>query len=122
MTCLEGGAVAKNERKVAYMVILMVATFLLSWSPYAGLAMLVAFKPDVKINPLVGTVPVYLAKSSTVYNPIIYIYLNKQVNVLQRQNLGSSFRSSVAWNVLAPSRGLFRDCSTGGAKQLSLNL
>ncbi|KAM9408199.1 parapinopsin-like [Pholidichthys leucotaenia] len=78
MACLEGGAVAKGELKVASMVILMVLTFLISWLPYAGLSMLVVASPDVTISPLVGTVPVYLAKSSTVYNPIIYIYLNKQ--------------------------------------------
>ncbi|KAM8867963.1 parapinopsin-like [Synchiropus picturatus] len=78
MACVEGGAVAKGEMKVASMVILMVLTFLISWLPYAGLAMLVVFSPSVKIHPLVGTVPVYLAKSSTLYNPIIYIYLNKQ--------------------------------------------
>ncbi|XP_063330129.2 parapinopsin-like [Pelmatolapia mariae] len=78
MACVEGGAVAKGEMKVASMVILMVLTFLISWMPYATLAMLVVYNPDVKIHPLVGTVPVYLAKSSTVYNPIIYIYLNKQ--------------------------------------------
>lgn len=85
MACVEGGAVAKSEMKVAYMVILMVLTFLLSWLPYAVLAMLVVFNPEVEISPLVATVPVYLAKSSTVYNPIIYIYLNKQVHTLQRQ-------------------------------------
>lgn len=79
MPCVEGGAVAKGELKVALMVILMVLTFLISWLPYAGLAMLVVYDPDVDIHPLVGTVPVYLAKSSTVYNPMIYIYLNKQV-------------------------------------------
>ncbi|XP_062267778.1 parapinopsin-like [Platichthys flesus] len=78
MACLEGGAVAKAEMKVALMVILMVLTFLISWLPYAGLAMLVVYNPAVEIHPLVGTVPVYLAKSSTVYNPIIYIFLNKQ--------------------------------------------
>ncbi|KAK5912500.1 hypothetical protein CesoFtcFv8_002366 [Champsocephalus esox] len=78
MACLEGGAAAKGEAKVASMVVLMVLTFLISWLPYAGLAMLVVYNPDVEINPLVSTVPVYLAKSSTAYNPIIYIYLNKQ--------------------------------------------
>lgn len=79
MACVEGGAVAKGEMEVAFMVVLMVLTFLTSWLPYAGLAMLVVYNPDVEIHPLVGTIPVYLAKSSTVYNPIIYIYLNKQV-------------------------------------------
>ncbi|XP_068568168.1 parapinopsin a [Cebidichthys violaceus] len=78
MAFLEGGAVAKGEMKVASMVVLMVLTFLISWLPYASLAMLVVYSPDVKIHPLVGTVPVYMAKSSTVFNPIIYIYLNKQ--------------------------------------------
>ncbi|XP_070696952.1 parapinopsin-like [Pempheris klunzingeri] len=78
MDCVEGGAAAKAEMKVATMVVLMVLTFLVSWLPYASLAMLVVYNPDVEIHPLVGTVPVYLAKSSTVYNPIIYIYLNKQ--------------------------------------------
>lgn len=82
---MEGGAVAKGEMKVVSMVILMVLTFLISWMPYATLAMLVVYNPDVKIHPLVGTVPVYLAKSSTVYNPIIYIYLNKQVIIVFSQ-------------------------------------
>lgn len=85
MACVEGGAVAKGEMKVASMVILMVLTFLISWMPYATLPMLVVYNPDVKIHPLVGTVPVYLAKSSTVYNPIIYIYLNKQVIIVFSQ-------------------------------------
>lgn len=88
MACVEGGAVAKGEMKVASMVILMVLTFLISWLPYAFLAMLVVYNPDVKINPLVGTVPVYLAKSSTVYNPIIYIFLNRQVNRTTPQEYG----------------------------------
>ncbi|XP_051932646.1 parapinopsin-like [Hippocampus zosterae] len=78
LTCAEDGAVAKAELRVASMVIIMVLTFLISWMPYAGLSMLVVYNPHVVINPLVATVPVYLAKSSTVYNPIIYIYCNKQ--------------------------------------------
>lgn len=60
------------------MVILMILAFLISWLPYAGLAMLVVYDNTVAIHTLVDTVPVYLAKSSTVYNPIIYIYLNRQ--------------------------------------------
>lgn len=79
MGCVEGGAAAKAELKVARMVVLMVMMFLVSWLPYASLALLVVHNPDVEIHPLVGTVPVYLAKSSTMYNPLIYIYLNKQV-------------------------------------------
>lgn len=90
MACLEGGAVAKSEMKVASMVVLMVLTFMISWLPYASLAMVVVYDPDVKISPLVGTVPVYLAKSSTVYNPLIYIYLNKQVRYTLVLNVWST--------------------------------
>nr|XP_057902081.1 parapinopsin-like [Doryrhamphus excisus] len=78
LACLEGGAVAKAELKVASMVVLMILSFLISWLPYAALSMLVAFNPSVEMSPLVATVPVYLAKTSTVYNPVIYIYCNKQ--------------------------------------------
>ncbi|CAL1609316.1 unnamed protein product [Knipowitschia caucasica] len=78
MEGVEGGAVSKGEGRVAFMVVLMVLTFLVSWMPYATLALVVVLCPDVKISALVATIPVYLAKSSTAYNPIIYIYLNKQ--------------------------------------------
>ncbi|XP_023852874.1 parapinopsin-like [Salvelinus sp. IW2-2015] len=78
MGCIEGGAAAKAEAKVARMVVLMVVTFLISWLPYATLALVVVSHPDAHISPLLGTVPVYLAKSSTVYNPLIYLYMNKQ--------------------------------------------
>ncbi|CAL8337146.1 unnamed protein product [Lota lota] len=76
--CLEGGASAQAEIKVARMVVLMVLTFLMGWMPYASMAMLVVYNPDVYISPLVATLPVYLAKCSTLFNPIVYIFLNKQ--------------------------------------------
>lgn len=60
MACVEGGAVVKGEMKVACMVILMVLMLLISWLPYASLAMLVVSKADVEIHPLVRTVPVCL--------------------------------------------------------------
>uniref|UniRef100_A0A8C2ZE30 Parapinopsin b n=1 Tax=Cyclopterus lumpus TaxID=8103 RepID=A0A8C2ZE30_CYCLU len=44
---------AKGEMKVASMVVLMVLTFLISWLPYASLAMLVVYNPDVEVHPLV---------------------------------------------------------------------
>ncbi|XP_010864048.3 parapinopsin isoform X1 [Esox lucius] len=78
MGCLAGGAAAQSEAKVARMVVLMVLTFLISWLPYATLALVVVADPDAHISPLLGTVPVYLAKSSTLYNPVIYLYMNKQ--------------------------------------------
>ncbi|XP_018967793.2 parapinopsin b [Cyprinus carpio] len=74
-----GGCVAaRAESKVAWMVVMMVLAFLVSWLPYAALALTVVFNPDVQLAVLVKVVPIYMAKSSTVYNPLIYIYMNKQ--------------------------------------------
>ncbi|XP_041946137.1 parapinopsin-like [Alosa sapidissima] len=75
---MSGGAAAKAEAKVACMVVAMVLAFLVSWMPYSVLALVVVFDPEVKVGPLVAMLPVYLAKSSTVYNPLIYIFMNKQ--------------------------------------------
>ncbi|KAI4898905.1 hypothetical protein NFI96_006877 [Prochilodus magdalenae] len=73
-----GGAAAKAEARVAWMVVMMVVAFLVSWMPYATLALMVVFKPDANFSPLVKVMPIYMAKSSTIYNPMIYIYMNKQ--------------------------------------------
>ncbi|KAK6480773.1 parapinopsin-like [Huso huso] len=74
----EAGSTAKAEAQVARMVIMMVLAFLVCWLPYAAFAMAVVFNPQLHINPIIATVPMYLSKTSTVYNPIIYIFMNRQ--------------------------------------------
>lgn len=61
------------------MVVVMVLAFLVTWLPYASMALAVIMDSSLHIDPVVATVPVYLAKSSTVYNPIIYVFMNRQV-------------------------------------------
>uniref|UniRef100_A0A672LNI0 Parapinopsin b n=1 Tax=Sinocyclocheilus grahami TaxID=75366 RepID=A0A672LNI0_SINGR len=73
-----GCMAARAESKVAWMVVMMVLAFLVSWLPYAALALTVVFNHDIQLAVLVKVVPIYMAKSSTVYNPLIYIYMNKQ--------------------------------------------
>ena len=67
------------EMQVARMVVVMVIAFLLTWLPYAAFALSVMIDPSLYIDPLIATAPMYLAKCSTVYNPIIYIFMNRQV-------------------------------------------
>ncbi|XP_036389248.1 parapinopsin a [Megalops cyprinoides] len=74
----EGGTTARAEVQVARMVIVMVLAFLLTWLPYAAFALAVILDPELHINPITATIPMYLAKSSTVFNPIIYIFMNRQ--------------------------------------------
>uniref|UniRef100_A0A8D2Q1K6 G-protein coupled receptors family 1 profile domain-containing protein n=1 Tax=Varanus komodoensis TaxID=61221 RepID=A0A8D2Q1K6_VARKO len=69
----------KAETQVAWMVIVMVMAFLICWLPYATFALVVVGNPEIYINPIIATVPMYMAKTSTFYNPIIYIFMNKQV-------------------------------------------
>ncbi|MEQ2190952.1 hypothetical protein XENOCAPTIV_016049 [Xenoophorus captivus] len=63
------------------MVVVMILAFLITWLPYAALSLAVIMDPSLYIDPVISTIPVYLAKSSTVYNPIIYIFMNRQVTL-----------------------------------------
>ena len=69
--------IVNRERKVTFMVMLMVMAFLVAWSPYAILCFLrlLGFMPG---PTLVGSAMLF-AKSSGSTNPIIFIFLNTQV-------------------------------------------
>ncbi|XP_059711961.1 pinopsin-like [Haemorhous mexicanus] len=67
-----------REQRILRMVMVMVLCFLLCWLPYAAVALLATFGQPGLITPAASIIPAILAKSSTVYNPIIYVFLNKQ--------------------------------------------
>lgn len=75
------------------MVLAMIIAFFVCWLPYTALSVVVVIDPELYIPPLVATMPMYFAKTSPVYNPIIYFLSNKQV------------RSS---NVFVPQSGIMR--------------
>ncbi|XP_028265233.1 parapinopsin a [Parambassis ranga] len=74
----ETGSTNRVEVQVARMIVVMVLAFLVTWLPYAAMALAVIIDSTLYINPVIATIPVYFAKSSTVYNPIIYIFMNRQ--------------------------------------------
>ncbi|XP_071549153.1 visual pigment-like receptor peropsin [Panulirus ornatus] len=76
-TGLQAG-VARAERRVAVMVVIMGSTFLMAWTPYAVLALIMAFGDPSVVTPGAAVVPAIFAKSSCMYNPIIYVGLNTQ--------------------------------------------
>ncbi|XP_070695544.1 parapinopsin a [Pempheris klunzingeri] len=78
MKVSEAGSTNRVEMQVARMVVVMVLAFLVTWLPYAAMALAVTIDSSIYFDPLIATIPVYLAKSSTVYNPIIYIFMNRQ--------------------------------------------
>ncbi|XP_036375627.1 parietopsin [Megalops cyprinoides] len=76
---LQGGRPSQEEdERAVRMVLAMIGAFFVCWLPYTALSMVVVIDPDLYIPPLVATLPMYFAKTSPVYNPIIYFLANKQ--------------------------------------------
>lgn len=77
------GKIHKTARRRDYHLLIMIITtvvcYLLCWTPYSVVAIMATFGRPGIITPIVSVVPSLLAKSSTVINPIIYIFMNKQV-------------------------------------------
>ena len=69
----------KAEREVTRMVVIMVIGFLVCWLPYVSFALWVVNNRGQTFDLRLATIPSCFSKASTVYNPIIYILLNKQV-------------------------------------------
>lgn len=67
------------------MVVIMVICYLLCWLPYGVVALLATFGPPGLVTPEASIIPSVLAKSSTVINPVIYVFMNKQVSERQAQ-------------------------------------
>ncbi|XP_037315449.1 vertebrate ancient opsin-like [Pungitius pungitius] len=68
----------KREQRVLFMVVIMVVCYLLCWLPYGIMALMATFGPPGLITPVASIVPSVLAKTSTVINPVIYVFMNKQ--------------------------------------------
>ncbi|XP_071371247.1 teleost multiple tissue opsin 2a [Centroberyx affinis] len=71
-------AARRREFHILFMVITTVVCYLLCWMPYGVVAMMATFGRPGLITPVASVVPSILAKSSTVFNPVIYILMNKQ--------------------------------------------
>lgn len=72
----------RREQRVLFMVVIMVVCYLLCWLPYGVVALLATFGPPGLLTPEASIIPSILAKSSTVINPVIYVFMNKQVRLL----------------------------------------
>ncbi|XP_078486848.1 opsin [Ciona intestinalis] len=73
---LSGGTSPEGE--VTKMVVVMVTAFVFCWLPYATFAMYNVVNPEAQIDYALGAAPAFFAKTATIYNPLIYIGLNRQ--------------------------------------------
>lgn len=61
------------------MVVVMIVAFMVAWTPYATFAILVTIHPTIEIDPRLASIPAFFSKTAAVYNPVIYVFMNKQV-------------------------------------------
>ncbi|XP_046885522.1 opsin-3 isoform X1 [Hypomesus transpacificus] len=70
--------ILRYEKKVAVMFLLMISCFLVCWTPYAVVSMMEAFGRKSMVSPTIAIIPSFFAKSSTAYNPLIYIFMSRK--------------------------------------------
>ncbi|KAM9211737.1 opsin-3 isoform 1-T1 [Dugong dugon] len=63
------------EKKVAKMCLFMIFIFLICWMPYIVICFLVVNGYGHLVTPTISVVSYLFAKSSTVYNPVIYTFM-----------------------------------------------
>ncbi|XP_018611464.2 opsin-1, short-wave-sensitive 1 [Scleropages formosus] len=76
----ESVSTQKAEKEVSKMVIVMVGSFVVCYLPYTLTGLYFGFADDDNKNFRMVTIPAYFLKSSCVYNPLIYAFMNKQFN------------------------------------------
>ncbi|XP_043918067.1 visual pigment-like receptor peropsin [Protopterus annectens] len=67
-----------NQRDVTKMSVVMIVMFLVAWSPYSIVCLWSAFGTPSHIPPAMAIIAPLFAKSSTFYNPCIYVIANKR--------------------------------------------
>ncbi|XP_059165397.1 opsin-3-like [Physella acuta] len=66
----------KMECHMIKTIVVMIALFVFSWTPYAVVSFTIAFGTRPQMSRLIETIPALVAKSSCIWNPIIYVAMN----------------------------------------------
>ncbi|KAI9546414.1 hypothetical protein NQZ68_027583 [Dissostichus eleginoides] len=84
----ESESTQKAEREVSRMVVVMIIAYIVCWGPYTFFACFAAANPGYAFHPLAAALPAYFAKSATIYNPVIYVFMNRQFRTCIMQLFG----------------------------------
>lgn len=69
---------SRAERGITRMLVIMVVSFLVCWMPYISVVWHIFTHQSTSFGPMLITVPALFAKSLALYNPLIYMCMNKQ--------------------------------------------
>ncbi|KAL0966180.1 hypothetical protein UPYG_G00291970 [Umbra pygmaea] len=94
--------------------------FLAAWSPYAVVSMWAAFGNMENIPPLAFALPAMFAKSSTIYNPVIYLMLRPNFRRVVCRDLLSLWRTCLKGCLSCCSQDDVVNGHTCSATRLSL--
>ncbi|XP_065820009.1 opsin 8, group member a [Labrus bergylta] len=65
------------ERKITLMAVMISSGFLVAWAPYVAVSWWSMFHEQDNMTPFITLLPCLFAKSSTVYNPLIYFIFQR---------------------------------------------
>ncbi|KAM8850943.1 vertebrate ancient opsin-like isoform 2-T2 [Spinachia spinachia] len=108
----------KREQRVLFMVVIMVVCYLLCWLPYGIMALMATFGPPGLITPVASIIPSVLAKTSTVINPVIYVFMNKQKKELREKWCNHPSRVEVRRQIRFCGHPLYKPDGGGPARAL----
>ncbi|CDQ92415.1 unnamed protein product, partial [Oncorhynchus mykiss] len=74
----DSASTQKAEKEVTRMCFLMVCGFLIAWTPYASFAAWIFFNKGAAFTATAMAIPAFFSKSSAIFNPVIYVLMNKQ--------------------------------------------
>ncbi|XP_022346175.1 visual pigment-like receptor peropsin [Crassostrea virginica] len=87
-----GNNIRKREEYLIKMAFMMCCAFMLTWTPYAVVSFWAAYGEPKSIPVRLTLASVLIAKTSTIWNPLIYFVLNKKFKPHIRLCLRTFFR------------------------------
>ena len=76
--CLYATILSCRERQLLMMTVMMCAAYLFAWTPYAIVSLKATFGDPTQVTYLEAAIPSVIAKTATVYNPLIYVSMNEK--------------------------------------------
>ena len=83
------------RKKVVLTALILMASFLVVWTPYAVVSLYSAFGEPGYLSPLTATIPAIFAKTSVLLNPIVYFIRYKRF----REGMKKIFKGAQVENI-----------------------